>query len=158
MVPTEQLVPFAAGVGLERKLAEIATACAQGQELPPPIVEHFMNVNFFCFDASTDPEVVNPITAEDGAGSYLLLYTSPELRGLAERPLRELGAFRGQTISHTQVPARTVFDSLPAKGGRHAGVSINTLVPGLNARYAADKLRTAGLHKAFASAKEGVQV
>ena len=91
---------------------------------------------------------MNPITLLDGTDSYLLLYTSPELRELAERPLRELGAFTGREVSRTQVPASSVLDSLFA-GGQHAGMSINSLVPGLDAKFAADKLRTAALKKAF---------
>jgi len=112
-------------------------------------VRHLHYLNFFCFDASSDPEIVNPITAKDGDDSYVLLYTSPELRDLAEGPLRELGAFAGLQISRTQMPAKAVLDSLLGGGSQYLGMSINELVPKLNAKFTASKLRTSALRRVF---------
>lgn len=150
-VPIEQLLALTLGIRLEMELKHVMEAFKnRSATLPKRSYDAFTSTNFFCFDASSDPEVVNPVTAKDGDDSFVLLYTSPELRDLAERPLRELGAFANLTISRTQMPAKALLESFLGSSSHYAGVSINELVPDLNTMYTVSKLRTAALRRMFA--------
>ena len=118
-----------------------------------------------------------PLNAVAEEGSFMMLFTGPELLELARPSLQQLGAFNvatnvqpAQVLAKNayerpcllwpyllltayyvlQVPAKNVYECLCAADAMHAGVAVNVYVPGLDARYMAPALRKGPLCRLFA--------
>ena len=128
----------------------VAAACEAGGGYGAES-ELFCNHTFFCFDTCQGGAGVMPLNAVAEEGSFMMLFTGPELLELAKPALQQLGAFSvAPNVQIAQVHAKNVFDCLNAKDAMHAGVAVNVYVPGLDERYMAAGLRKAPLCKLFA--------
>merc|ERR1719335_1305263 len=115
---------MAAGLRLEEVLLHVARAC-EGEGDPSLYGEEtarFVQHAFFCYDTSgvAGGQSVMPLNAVAEEGSFMMLFTGPELLELARPSLM------------------------------HVGVAVNVYVPGLDARYMAPALRKKPLCRLFA--------
>lgn len=118
----------------------------------------FAQHTFFCFNASTDPNAILPITALHEGASYMLLYTCEIVLEQARKVLDDLGAFQATgRVPSGPFPASYLVGALTDSGTSHAGIHVNEFVPGIH-----DDYKLVGLQKAdvvrLMEAAEGVSV
>jgi len=142
---------MAAGLRLEEALIAVAAAC-EGEGEYGDATRLFTQHAFFCYDTSQQGgKGIMPLNAVAEEGSFMMLFTGPELLELAGPSLQQLGAFNvAANVQPAQVPAKNVYECLCAADAMHAGVAINVYVPGLDARYMAPALRKEPLCRLFA--------
>jgi len=145
------LMHMSAAVSLEAALAPLRSALPSLRASPTSssLAEQaaaFASHTFFCFNASTNPDSILPITAVHKGESYMLLYTCEMVLEAARVVLDDLGAFKaaagGARVPSSPLPASYLMSALSPSSG-NAGIHINEFVMGM-----ADENKLVGLRTA----------
>jgi len=157
------LMHMSAALALEASLTAIRTALPQLRTSPTDhsqaaeALRAFAQHTFFCFNASTDPNSILPITSMHEGDSFMLLYTCEMVLEAARVVLDDLGAFKsmGTRVPSGPLPASYLIGALTGPVSNNAGIHINEFVPGMSEDYKMVGLKTAELEMIMRAGAEG---